>query len=37
MASPINREQETGRLDATAIDAKWQARWAADELYRTPD
>jgi leucyl-tRNA synthetase len=37
MVSPTNREQDTGRFDATSIDTKWQAKWAADQLYKTPD
>ena len=37
MVSPTNREQETGRIDASVIEPKWQKRWAADKLYETPD
>jgi leucyl-tRNA synthetase len=37
MSSPANKEQNMGRIDVTAIEAKWQARWAADKLYKTPD
>ncbi|HEX2610521.1 MAG TPA: class I tRNA ligase family protein, partial [Gemmatimonadales bacterium] len=37
MVSPTNREQETGRFGATSIDTKWQAKWSADQLYKTPD
>jgi leucyl-tRNA synthetase len=37
MVSPTNREQETGRIETAAIEAKWQARWAEDRLYETPD
>jgi leucyl-tRNA synthetase len=37
MVSPTNREQETGRIDTAGIEAKWQSRWAQDDLYKTLD
>ncbi len=32
-----DRTQQAGRYEPRAIERKWQARWHADELYRTPD
>ena len=37
MVSPADREQETGKIDIAAMEAKWQRRWEDDALYRTPD
>ncbi|MDQ2684121.1 MAG: leucine--tRNA ligase, partial [Chloroflexota bacterium] len=37
MVSTPNQEQDAQRLNAAAIDAKWQARWEADQLHVTPD
>jgi len=31
------RPRQVERYDARAIERKWQARWEADRLYRTPD
>ncbi len=37
MVSTANRDHDDPRIDAAAIDAKWQARWEADRLYTTPN
>lgn len=37
MVSSTNREQDSPRIDAAAIDLKWQARWEADRLNCTPE
>src|ERR1700674_4008318 len=31
------RPEQTERYNPREIERKWQARWEADELYRTPD
>ncbi|MEX2245711.1 MAG: leucine--tRNA ligase [Dehalococcoidia bacterium] len=36
-AQTKDRAAQAGRYDPRAIEPKWQARWAADGLYRTPD
>jgi leucyl-tRNA synthetase len=37
MTAPVEREQEPIRFNAIEIERKWQARWAADRLYATPE
>ena len=31
------RPEQAERYNPREIEAKWQARWEADDLYRTPD